>query len=258
MSLEMLEIMYGISDKFFLHHLSVKIKCRQLLKNNNFVNTRLLRPSIPNHIRILYQGARDFYKHINTHRKTTYPMKTKWNNNLNLNIDDKTWQDVFKVCFYTSNDNNLVWLQLRILYRILGTNFYLIKIGITPSPICRKCKKATETLTHIFTECPSVKVFWVKIKNHVKENINFNLHLSNFDIMLGQLLFHQNKIPINALILLTKTYIFDCIKSNRSLYLDGLITRLKEFYEEEKLLAILKDKLSDFQKIWETWKPLVE
>ena len=28
------------------------------------------------------------------------------------------------------------------------------------------------------------------------ENINFNLHLSNFDIMLGQLLFHQNKIPL--------------------------------------------------------------
>ena len=123
-------------------------------------------------------------------------MKTRWNNNLNLNIDDKTWQDVFKVCFYTSNDNNLVWFQLRILYRILGTNSYLNKIGITPSPICRKCNEATETLTHIFTECPSVKVFWGKIQNHVKENINFNLHLNNFDIMLGQLLFHQNTIPI--------------------------------------------------------------
>ena len=261
MSLEMLEIMYGISFKNFLHHLSVKVKCRQFLKNNNFVNTRLLRPSIPNHIRILYRsnkGAKDFYKHMCTHRKNTHPMKTKWNNNLNLNIDTKTWQDVFKVCFYTSNDNNLVWFQLRILYRILGTNSYLHKIGITPSPICRKCKDATETLTHIFTECPSVKVFWGKIQNHVKENINFNLHLSNFDIMLGQLLFHQNTIPVNSLILLTKKYIFDCIKSNTSLYLDGLITRLKEFYKEEKLLAILKDKLCEFQKKWETWKPLVE
>ena len=105
MSLEMLEIMYGISYKFFLHHLSVKVKFRQFLKNNNFVNTRLLRPSISNHIGILYRsntGARDIYKHMSTHRKNTHCMKTKWNNNLNLNIDDKTWQDAFKVCQTTT------------------------------------------------------------------------------------------------------------------------------------------------------------
>ena len=82
------------------------------------------------------KGARDFYKHMYTRKNNTHQMKTKWNNNLNLNVDDKTWQDVFKVCFYNSNDNNLVWFQLRILYRILGTNSYLNKIGITPSPIC--------------------------------------------------------------------------------------------------------------------------
>ena len=111
---------------------------------------------------------------------------------------------------------------------------------------------------HIFTECPSVKLFWGKIQNHVKEYINFSLNLSNVDIISGYLLFHQNRIPINALILVTKKNIFDCTRYNTGLYLDRLIPKLKQYYAEEKLLAILRDKYSEFNKIWERWKPLFE
>ena len=261
MSLEMLEHLYGIKHKNFLNYLSVKGKCSQFLKNNDFVNESLLRPNIPNHVRILYRsekGTRDIYKHISTTKTNTHPMKVKWNRDLNLFINDITWRDIFKVCFYTSNDNYLVWFQLRILYRILGTNSYLNKIGLSPSSFCRNCKNDTETLMHIFTECPSVKLFWGKIQNHVKEYLNFDLNLSNVDIILGYLLFHQHRIPINALILVTKKYIFDCIRYNTGLHLDRLIRKLQQYYVEEKLLAVLKDKYSEFNKIWERWKPLFE
>ena len=94
---------------------------------------------------------------------------------------------------------------------------------------------------HLFVECPVVATFWTKIQEYVERKINFNLMLTNIDILLGHLLSYQSKYPINILILLTKKYIFDSVKTNTSLRLGGLIHRLKQFYIEEELLAILRN-----------------
>ena len=109
---------------------------------------------------------------------------------------------------------------------------------------------------HLFVDCPVVRAFWKKLQEYVKSHLNFGLILSNFDIILGHLLSHQNKTPVNALILLTKKYIFDSFKNNTSLHLEGLKFRLKQFYLEEELLAILRNKHSTFKTTWERWQPV--
>ena len=55
--------------------------------------------------------------------------KNAWNNELNINIDEDTWQKAFKI-----QDNNLIWFQYRILHRILGTQKLISKIGKTSTP----------------------------------------------------------------------------------------------------------------------------
>ena len=206
-SLDTMKNLYNLRNINFLHYLRVKGICNQLLKETNFQHNNVFRPNIPNHIKILYRsdkGARDFYKYVNKYKKNNHSMKLKWNIDLYLNIDESTWSDIFKVCFNTINDNSLVWFQLRIIYRILGTNHYLNKIGASSSSLCRKCNNAPETLMHIFTECPITVTLWENIKMYVKEKINCQLTLNNLDIMLGYLLSDQNRSPINILLILTK------------------------------------------------------
>ena len=88
-------------------------------------------------------------------------MKSKWN--LYFNIDESSWCDIFKVCFNTTNDNSLVWFYLRIIYRILGNNHYLNKIGASSSSLCEKYDNAPETLMLIFTESPITVSLWENI-----------------------------------------------------------------------------------------------
>ena len=66
------------------------------------------------------QGSKHFYKLLN---KTFADMsfKNSWNNELNINIDEDTWQKTFKICIKLIQDNNLIWLQYQILNHILGT-----------------------------------------------------------------------------------------------------------------------------------------
>ena len=174
-SLDTMTKSYNLRNINFLHYLRVKSICNYILKETNFQHNNVSRPNIPNHIKILYRsdkGARDFYKYVNKYKKNNHSMKLKWNVDLYLNIDESTWCDIFKVCFNTTNDNSLVWFQLRIIYRILGTNHYLNKIAASSSSLCRKCDNAPETLMHIFTECPITVTLWENIKMYVKEKIN--------------------------------------------------------------------------------------
>ena len=211
MTLDELERIYKITDRNFLRYLSVKSTCKQFLKENNYGKSNLTRPNFPNHIKILYlsnRGTRDFHNYVNRDKKNTHPMKGKWSSDLNVQIDNQTWRNIFKIGFYTVNDNTLIWFQLRIIYRLLGTGYHLNKLGLTPTSLCRKCSVNPETLIHMFIECPTVASFWGEIKNHVARTMNFNLHITTLDIILGHLLMHQNNTPINALILVTKnTYL---------------------------------------------------
>ena len=110
----------------------------------------------------------------------------------------------------------------------------------------------------MFTECPVVASFWGDIKNHVTRTTNFNLTITTLDIILGYLIMQQNNNPINALILVTKKHIFNAFTNNTNLNLNRLISNFKQFYTEEKLLAILRNKHEKFCKTWNTWEKLFE
>ena len=59
-------------------------------------------------------------------------------------------KDVFKICFKTSNDSSVQWLQYRIIHRILPVSYYLKKIGVKTNDLCRFCTSNIETIMLIF------------------------------------------------------------------------------------------------------------
>ena len=135
-------------------------------------------------------------------------MKNKWNKQLEIDIDNQAWKTIFTHCFNTVNDNNLKWFQLKLIYRVLGTKSYTMKLNITDNGKCNFCHQ-TETLMHMFVECLNVKDLWAEIAEYVYNKIHLHINFSNFSILFGYMNFDQNKVPINILLLVTKKYIFD-------------------------------------------------
>ena len=50
----------------------------------------------------------------------------------------------------------MIWLQLRILYKILGINDLLLKINKHGSGKCNFYEEQPETIVHLFVECKIV------------------------------------------------------------------------------------------------------
>ena len=68
--------------------------------------------------------------------------------------------DAFKVCFKTTTDSSVQWLQFRILHRILPVSYYLKKIHIKTDDSCTFCKNESETILHVFFMCEKIMPLW--------------------------------------------------------------------------------------------------
>ena len=77
---------------------------------------------------------------------------------MQVTINKRVWSSIFSVTYQSADNNLLVWFQLKLLYRILGTKDYLNKINIVNSSGCNHCHEK-ETIVHMFVECDRVKVF---------------------------------------------------------------------------------------------------
>ena len=116
------------------------------------------RPFVPFHILPLWKnkkGGRVFYKIATKHYENTHKMKSKWERELQLTIDEKSWISIFSLTYFSVNNNILIWFQLKLSYRILGTKEYLNKINVNNNSDCNHCQQR-ETILHMFVECDRV------------------------------------------------------------------------------------------------------
>ena len=91
--------------------------------NKRDTEFKLVRPSIPQHIQLLFKnskGCKDFYI-IQFHKNNLleYSFAAKWNRDLNLTIDIETWKHVFSCCF-----NPLYFNLIMGLRYTLSTHFH--------------------------------------------------------------------------------------------------------------------------------------
>ena len=94
---------------------------------------------------------------------------------MQVTINKRVWSSIFSITYQSANNNLLVWFQLKLLYRILGTREYLNKINIVNSSDCNHCHEK-ETIVHMFVECDRVKVFWREIEKLIYETTGLKIH----------------------------------------------------------------------------------
>ena len=181
------------------------------------------------------KGSQDFYRILanqNMVHDTTY--YSFWKQALGITICTDMWKRIFQVCFKIIKDNDLIWMQYKVLYRILGTNDLLFKINRHDDGKCSFCKEYNETILHLFVQCKNVQNFWSELKTNMQLILGIDLAIDPYPITLGNLLTKVNAIPLNTVY---QNYIF--FKSQNYIkfqIIRTFLTSLKNFILNRNML----------------------
>ena len=159
--------------------------------------------------------------------------KSTWINKIGI---DPT--PFFTMYLKATKESKLRALQFKIFHHIYPTNKILAKMNVKENENCDICG-GTETLSHLFFSCPSLKHFWeyitrlvssvLKLKISIDEAIALfgitpgeinapikNIHISNHLILLAKMSISKSKVCNNQHKGLK--CIFDCEKKVRDKY----------------------------------------
>ena len=179
---------HNIKNNFLEYHRvtsCVKAYCKKIKAESQSHS----KPVFPFQIRILTKfksGSKDFYTWLKSHEDNISLRYSYWEQSLNIEISKSVWNQIFKNCFKTVKDNDLIWLQYRILNRIVGTKDYLFKINRNNDRTCSFCNKEVETIMHLFVNCEEVPNFWSELEKDIRLNLDINLVTTPYNIILGQ------------------------------------------------------------------------
>ena len=262
-SIEDLTRNYHLNNINFLEYHKVNILIKRFLGKyrNTFGNfASVTYPIIPQHLSILYKnrsGARDMYDLVNS-RNVELKGKMKWNLEFETEIDNFSWRTVFKACFKTTKDTSLIWLQYRILSRIIGTRELLYKLKIHDTDLCRLCGQEIETIIHLFCKCTKSIDLWNDLRIWICNLTQLGFSLDPQSIILGYLLNEANFEPINIIYMIVKQYIFHCAYFKRPLNIFTLQNQIKRSFIEQEMLAKINFTVDKFNKVYDVWRPLFQ
>ena len=248
-----LKTVYHIRTNFLEHHRVITCVKNYLSKQKDASKIHK-KPTLPIQIKIIsksQKGSQDFYKILanqNMVHDTTY--YSFWEQALGITICTDMWKRIFQVCFKTIKDNDLIWMQYKVLYRILGTNDLLFKINRHDDGKCSFCKEYNESILHLFVQCKNVQNFWSELKTNMQLILGIDLAIDPSTIILGNLLTKVDAIPLNTVYLAAKLYIFRKSKLNQIPNYSNFCNVFKKIYFEQEYVAKLELKTINFTKIW--------
>ena len=167
-------------------------------------------------------------------------------------IDEDCMKLAYLLPYRVTRLTTLQALQYKIINKIMNCNYWLHKIKIIESPICRYCHKE-ETIEHFFFDCAVTKQFWYAFLTWWKAGDNsYPDILEEKDIILGYKMSELNETAtINCCILIGKKMIYEqknYYRNQPDIY--KFHCELKTVIEMEKQICTKKDNLSTFYKNW--------
>ena len=80
---------------------------------------------------------------------------------LSTELRKDNWETAYAICHHTVNDNEIIWLQYRVLNRISGTNILRFAMKLTDNNKCRLCRSQKESLSHLSFFCDKTIFFCI-------------------------------------------------------------------------------------------------
>ena len=241
----------------FLNYFTVKKVLQNFITLYQQSNTfGFQRPFIPFHIKdLLLPGRGHKSVYFQLQQKINKPRKNelKWCLELDIVQNNDFWKQVYKICFYAINDNEYIWFQYRILYRILDVNELLVKMENAENDTCRLCHCHVELLTHLFSECTVTNALWNNVVSWIETKISIELHLDKISKTLGYLEQDNFFWPLNFFLTFTRYYIFTCAYKHQDPNIYCLQNTMKQKFFEQEMLSRVNNTNERFQKTWSRW-----
>ena len=133
--------------------------------------------------------------------------------------------------------------QFKINNRILATNSFLFKINKIDSNRCSFCEQASESIKHLFINCPKVKEFWDTLKLWLQPNGNVNLNITDKNIIFA---WPQESSLISHLMIIAKYYIYKTKFVSKQLSIQGFCALLKRKFKNDQYIARSNHKFIKF------------
>ena len=145
-------------------------------------------------------------------------------------LDQNFWKLAYQICFYTIQDNYLIYFQYRVLNRILGIKYIRKKMGLASNDICSLCHKDTETLLHLFCSCEKSSNLWKEISRWINNKTSIPIQFDPLMIIIGYTNINNISPTMNLIIMITKNYLFHCSNKNVSPNIFSVIERIRQSY----------------------------
>ena len=198
------------------------------------------------------KGAKEFYRSLIYSLYVRPHSEQKWENELDFS-PEKTWWKRKNFQIANLKDTYLRWMKYRILYRTLGTNHLLFKLGITDTNLCSFCHNHTETITHLFWSCNKITNLWESTKQWINITTNTNLDFNIFNVIFGT----EDKC-VNIIINLIKMYIYRQ-KLKKQIPLENGIKITIKYYLKIEEYTFKKDmNIEGFKSKWKTFLILTQ
>ena len=193
-----------------------------------------------------------YWEQIDKNYPITQGWKTIWEKELDTTINDDQSKNIFVQFRQLVKPTKLQYFQYKILTRKLMTNMLQHKWDPSISRKCAMCQKEDETIIHIMYQCDLVKPLWELLQKACKHfsglKINFNLSMIILNDYNG-----QQKALVNLLIAVMKQHIYaEKCKLNSPTF-QKFMTKLTQYYQSDKRIAIENDRWKDFYKKWVNW-----
>ena len=183
--------------------------------------------------------------------------RLKWSENLQIPISEESMSEYYSINFECTVESKLRSFQYKILQRILTTNKFLNVCKISED-LCYFCGSETETLEHLFWQCPIISNFWKNITIALKPYIDLDGLLNSASVLLG-IKTQVNSRIINHLINLVKSYIYSTKCLGQNLSIAGVIGKIRSIYKIEKNIVTQYKKNSKImEQKWEQMRPLLK
>ena len=138
-----------------------------------------------------------------------------WKEDLDISFNLACQKNIFRNCFFSIQDNGLIWFQYKLIHRL--TDAYLYKIGLSETTFCRLCNEYEETLVHLFVSCQKSINLWTDVKSWVSKKANYGINYYPATLIFGHWGATVSNMSINTIIMTCKFYILKCARLKKQI-----------------------------------------
>lgn len=179
----------------------------------------------------------------------------KWEADLQENIELDEWHVIAQEASKSLINTSIIETNYKVLLRWCMVPARLATYVPTASPLCFRSCGQEGTMYHVWWQCPKVRRYSIRVYNFIYTLTQVNLVKSPKQALLGGRVERVSKpqrrlitfIFISAKIIIAKSW------KTAALPFAQLKHKLSWIMLNERMTAILQDKMQMYKKVWDPW-----